>query len=68
MFKHLVSCGKKSYLQFKKLVVYLLSFWSLGMLSLLHNFIQQSLNSGSVQAQILFGACQRFSEKISKNL
>ena len=29
-------------------------------LSLLHNFIQQSLNSGSVQVQILLAACQRF--------
>ena len=29
-------------------------------LSLLHNFIQQSLNSGSVQVQILFAACWRF--------
>ena len=29
-------------------------------LSLLHNFIQQSLNSGSPQIQILLVACQRF--------
>ena len=29
-------------------------------LSLLHNFIQQSLNSGSAQAQILLAACRRF--------
>ena len=29
-------------------------------LSLLHNFIQQSLNAGSVQVQILLAACQRF--------
>ena len=29
-------------------------------LSLLHNFIQQSLNSGSAQVQILLVVCQRF--------
>ena len=29
-------------------------------LSLLHNFIQQSLNSGSAQVQILLAACRRF--------
>ena len=29
-------------------------------LSLLHNFIQQSLNSGSTQIQILLAACGRF--------
>ena len=28
--------------------------------SLLHNFIQQSLNSGSAQVQILLVACRRF--------
>ena len=28
--------------------------------SLMHNFIQQSLNSGSAQAQILLGSCGRF--------
>ena len=30
-------------------------------LSLLHNFIQQSLNSGSAQVQILLVACRRVS-------
>ena len=29
-------------------------------LSLLHNFIQQSLTSGSVEVQILVTVCQRF--------
>ena len=29
-------------------------------LSLLHNFIQQSLNSGSAQAQTLLAVCRRF--------
>ena len=37
-------------------------------LSLLHNFIQQSLNSGSAQVQILLAACRRFAMvKISDN-
>ena len=37
-------------------------------LSFAHNFIQQSLNSGSVQAQIRLTACQRFvMMKISDN-
>ena len=33
-------------------------------LSLLYNFIQQSLNSDSVQAQILLAICQRFNDPI----
>ena len=37
-------------------------------LSLLHNFIHQSLNSGSVQVQILLAAFRRFSmARISDN-
>ena len=37
-------------------------------LSVLHNLIQQSLNSGSVQVQILLAACQRFAVvRISDN-
>ena len=37
-------------------------------LTLLHNFIQQSLNSGSAQAQILLRACWRFAMvRISDN-
>ena len=32
----------------------------INLLSLLHNFIQQNLNSGSAQVQILLAACQRF--------
>ena len=37
-------------------------------LSLLHNFIHQSLNAGSAQAQNLLAVCQRFTMKrISDN-
>ena len=37
-------------------------------LSVLHNFIQRNLNSGSVQVQILLAACQRFAMvRISDN-
>ena len=37
-------------------------------LSLLHNFIQVSLNSGSAQFQVLLAACWRFAiMKISDN-
>ena len=37
-------------------------------LSLLHNFIQQGLNSGSAQIQLLFKACWRFAMvRISDN-
>ena len=32
------------------------------LLSLLHNFIQLSLNTGSVQVQTLITACQRFTK------
>ena len=33
-------------------------------LSLLHNFIQLSLNSGSARVQTLLGACRRFGEDL----
>ena len=38
-----------------------LAMWRRGVVvSLLHIFIQQSLNSGSAQVQILLAVCQRF--------
>ena len=52
----------------RELIVQKVSFVVVWWLSLLHNFIQLSLNSGSAQVQTLLAACRRFAMvRISDN-